>query len=96
MQSAKVEEGIILFENYSKHIPVPFKTYAGFECNLKSVEVYDGSYTKKYRDHVPCSFAYKLFVLIIDLLSQLLFTEVKMQFINLLKQFLKSMGTAKK
>ena len=28
--------------------------------NSKSVESYDGSYSKKYQDHVPCSFAYKL------------------------------------
>ena len=41
-------------------IPVPFKIYADFECNLKSVESYEGSYSKKYQDHVPCSFAYKL------------------------------------
>ena len=38
----------------------------------------------------------KLFVLMIDLASQLFFTEEKMQSINLLKQFLKSMIIAKK
>ena len=37
-QSIKVEEEIIEFENYFKQIPVPFKIYADFECNLKSVE----------------------------------------------------------
>ena len=58
-QSVKLEEGIIEFENYFKQIPVPFKIYADFECNLKGVESYEGSYTKKYQDHVPCSFAYK-------------------------------------
>ena len=31
-----------------------------FECNLKSVESYQGSYSTKYQDHIPCSFAYKL------------------------------------
>ena len=31
-----------------------------FECNLESVEVYEGSYTKKYQDHVSCSFAYNV------------------------------------
>ena len=36
------------------------------------------------------------FVLMIDLLSQLLFTEVKMQLMNLLKQFLQSLNIAKK
>ena len=33
--------------------------YADFECNLKSVESYEGSYSDKYQDHIPCSFAYK-------------------------------------
>ena len=42
-QSVKLEEGIIEFENYSKQIPVPFKIYADFECNLKSVECNEGS-----------------------------------------------------
>ena len=46
-QSVKTEEGIIEFENYFKQIPVPFKIYADFECNLRSVESYEGSYTKK-------------------------------------------------
>ena len=34
-QSVKLEEGIIKFENYFKQIPVLFKIYADFECNLK-------------------------------------------------------------
>ena len=38
----------------------------------------------------------KLFALMIDLLCQLLFTEVKMQLMNLLNQFLKSINIAKK
>ena len=59
-QSVKLEKGIIKFENYFKQIPVPFKIYADFECNLKTVESYEGSYSKKYQYHVPCSFAYKL------------------------------------
>ena len=60
-QSVKLEKGIIEFENYFKQIPVPFKIYADFECNLRSVESYEGSYTKIYQNHVPCSFAYKVF-----------------------------------
>ena len=48
------------FENYFKQIPVPFKIYADSECNLKSVENYEGSYSKRYQDHISCSFAYKL------------------------------------
>ena len=59
-QSVKLEEGIIEFESYSKQIPVPFKIYADFECNLRGVESCEGYYTKQYQDHVPCSFAYKV------------------------------------
>ena len=59
-QSVKLEKGIIKFENYFKQIPVPFKIYADFECNLRGVEIYEGSYTKKYQDHIPCSFTYKV------------------------------------
>ena len=58
--NVKLEKGIIEFENYFKQIPVPFKIYADFECNLRDVESYEGSYTKKYRDHVPCSISYKI------------------------------------
>ena len=59
-QSARVEKGKNEFKNCFKQIPVPFKVYADFGCNLKSVESYEGSYSKKYQDHIPCSFAYKL------------------------------------
>ena len=91
-QSVKLKEGIIESENYFKQIPVPFKMYADFECNLRGLEIYEGSYTKKYQDHVPFSFAYKLFALIIGLVSKLSFLEVKMLLMNLLKQFLKTMS----
>ena len=47
------------------------------ECNLSGVECYEGSCIKKYHDHVPCGFAYKVFVLMIGLLGQLLFIEAK-------------------
>ena len=57
-QSVRFEKGTIGFKNYFKQIPV--KIYADFECNLESVESYEGSYSKKYHDHIPCSFAYKL------------------------------------
>ena len=48
------------FKNYFKQFPVPFKIYADFECNFKNVECYEGTYTKKYHEHVPCSYAYKV------------------------------------
>ena len=59
-QSVKLEKRTIEFENYFKEILVPFKIYADFESNLKTVESYEGSYSGKYQDHVPFSFAYKL------------------------------------
>ena len=95
-ESIKLEEGIIEFKNYFKQIPVPLKIYADFECNLRGVGSYEGSYTKKYQDHVPCSFGYKVFVLMIDLLSQLLFIDVKILVMNLLKLFLTSINIAEK
>ena len=95
-QSVILEKGIIELENYFKQIPVPFKIYVDFECNLKSVESDEGSYTKKYQDHIPCSFVYKVVCIDDRLLSQSLFIEVKMQPINLLKQFLRSTNIAEK
>ena len=59
-QWVKLEKGIIKFENYFKQIPVPFKIYADFEFNLKSVKCKEGFHTEKYQDHIPCSFAYKI------------------------------------
>ena len=47
-QSVKFEKGTIGFKNYFKQIPVPFKIYADFECNLECVESYEGIYSKKY------------------------------------------------
>ena len=60
VQSVKVEEGIIKFENYFKQLPVSFKIYADFYCNLKDIEIFEGACTKKYDDHIPCSFSYKI------------------------------------
>ena len=95
-QYVRLDKGATDFKNYFKRLPVPFKVYADFESNLKSVESYEGSYSKKHQDHIPCSFATNLFVLMINLASRLLFLEVKMLLINLLKQLLKSMNTIQK
>ena len=46
-----------------KQLRVPFKIYADFECILKedkSSDKNNGSYTEKYQDHIPCSFAHKV------------------------------------
>ena len=54
-------------------IPCPFKVYADFKCILKNIDIGINneyfSYTSKYQDHNPCSFAYKL-VCIDDKLSK--------------------------
>ena len=60
VQSVDVEEGIIKFENYFNQLSVPFKIYVDFECNLKDTETYEGFCMKKYQDHVPCSYAFKV------------------------------------
>ena len=53
-----------------------FKIYADLECNVKGVQSNDRnnnnnntSYTKKYQDHIPNSFAYKV-VFVDDKLSK--------------------------
>ena len=43
-----------------KQIPVLFKVYADFECISTSLEDNEGHCLKKYPDHIPCNFAYKL------------------------------------
>ena len=95
-QSIKLEKEIIKFENYFKQIPVYFKIYADFECNLRGIECYEGSYTKTIKIIFLVVLLIKLVVLMIDLLSQYLFIEVKMQLMNLLKQFLRSINIAEK
>ena len=59
-QSVRLGKWITKFRNYFKQIPAPFKIYADFECNLKSAESYEGSYSKQYQNNIPCGFAYKL------------------------------------
>ena len=63
-QNVKLEKGFMEFRNFNRQIPIPFKIYADFECLLKSCDVGIGndcfSYTRKYQDQIPCSFAYKV------------------------------------
>ena len=95
-QSVKVEEGIIKFKNYFRQLSIPFKIYADFECNLKNVEIYEGSYTKNIIIIFLVVMLIRLSVLMIDLVSRLSFIEVKMLLMNLLEQFLKSISIVKK
>ena len=95
MQSVDVEEGIIKFENYCKQLSVPFKIYSDFECNLQDTEIYEGSCTKNIMIMFLVVMLLKLYALIIDLVNQLLFIEIKMLLMNLLEQFLKNISTVK-
>ena len=95
-QSVRLEKGTIEFKNYFKQIPVPFKIYADFECNLRGVESYEGSYTKNIKITFLVVLLTSLFVLMINLPSQQLFLEAKILLINLLKQFLGSISIVKK
>ena len=60
VQPVRLEKGAIEFKNYFKQMLIPFKIYVDFESNLKAVEIYEGFYSKKFQDHVPCSFACKV------------------------------------
>ena len=92
-QSVNLEKEIIEFKNYFKQLPVPFKISADFECNLRDVEIYEVSYTKNIMKMFLVVMLLRLFVLMIDLVNQLL--EVKMLLMNLLKLFLKNISTVK-
>ena len=68
-QNVKLEKEFIEFKNFNRQIPVLFKIHADFGCLLKGVDCvidnecfsYEGiSFTKKYQDHIPCSFTYKV------------------------------------
>ena len=63
-EAVKLKSGSIKFKNYFKQLAVPFKIWADFECNVKRVRSSDRSdntsYTKKYQEYIPCSFAYKV------------------------------------
>ena len=69
-QSVRLEKETIEFKNYFKQIPVPFKIYADFEYNLKSVENYEGSYSKNIKITFLVVLFTNLFVLMINLPSQ--------------------------
>ena len=92
----KSGRGIIKFENYFKQLPVPFKIYADFECNFKNVEVYEGTYTKKYHDHIPRSYACKTFCIDDRFSKPIVIYRGQNAAYEFIKQFLKSINIAKK
>ena len=63
-QTVKLRSRSIKFKNYFKQLAVLFNIYADFECNVKGVQSNDrnnnNSYTKKYQNHIPNSFSYKV------------------------------------
>ena len=58
IQSVRLGKGTIEFKNYFKQILASFQIYVGFASDLESVEIYEGSCSKKYQNHNPSSFAY--------------------------------------
>ena len=95
-QSVNLEKGIITFANYFKQLPVPFKIYVDFECNLRDVEIYEVFPQNNIMNMFLVVMLLRLFILMIDLVNQLLCLEVKILLMNLLKQFLKNISTVKK
>ena len=69
-QSVKLEKGTIEFENYFIQIPVPFKIYADFECNLKSVESHEGFYSKNIKITLLVVLLTNFIVLMINFVNQ--------------------------
>ena len=67
VQSVRLEKGTIEFKNYFKQIPVPFKVYANFECNLENADSYEGSYPKKYQITFLVVLFTNLFLLMVNL-----------------------------
>ena len=65
-QSVKLKSSSVRFKNYSKQILAPFKIHADFKCILKKFDCdiiernSNISYTRKYQDHIPCSFTYNV------------------------------------
>ena len=95
-QSVRLEKGTIKFKKYFKQLPVPFKIYADFECNLERVETYEGSYPKKYQDHIPCSFAYKLVCVNDQFSKPIVFFRGENGAYEFVKAILKEYGHCKK
>ena len=95
MQSVDVEEGIIKFENYSKQLPVPFKIMLILNIIYKILKFMRVLAQRNIMIMSLVVMLLKLLALIIDLVNQLLFTEVKMLLMNLLKQFFKNISIAR-
>ena len=80
-QSVRFQKGTIEFKNYFKQI---------------FVESYEVSYSKKYQDHIPCSFAYKFVCVDDKFTKRIVVFRGKILLTSLLKQFLKSITIIKR
>ena len=67
IQSMRLRDRSIKFNNYFKQLALSFKIYSEFESALWGVQRVgrddrssNGSYTEKYEEHIPCGFAYKI------------------------------------
>ena len=87
-QTVKLKSSLTEFKNYYRQIPAPFKIYANFEFILKSVKSMEKQVVfiqKNINITFLAILLLNLFVLMINLASQLFFTGVKMWLINLLR-----------
>ena len=95
-QSINLEKGTSEFKNYFKQLPVPFKIYADFEYNLKNVECYEDTYTKKYNEHVLCSYTYKVVCIDDKYSKSIVVYRGKNAANEFIKEYLKKVSTVKK
>ena len=96
VQSVRLEKGTTEFKNCFKQIPIPFKIYVNSECNLKTVETYEGFYSKKYQVHDPCSFAYIVVCIDDKFTKPVVVVRDKNAAYEFIKVVLKSVNTLKK
>ena len=98
-QTVKLRSSSIKFKNYFKQLAPLLKIYANFECNVKGVKNTDRDIILHTPKNIKIIFLaillIKSLLLMINLVSQLFFTEEEMQSINSLKQFLKSVDIVK-
>ena len=82
-QSVRLKSGSISFKNYFKQLSFPFKIYADFEFFFKKVKSdfiecnSNSSYTTKYQDNIPYSFADKFVFIDNKFIKKLFFAEEK-------------------
>ena len=88
-QTVKLRSGLSKFKSYFKQLAVSFRIYGDFESLFKRVQSNDKKIIifhtlKNVKNEFLAVLLTKLFLLMIDLASQLFFTEEETQSINLL------------